>query len=288
MLPSTSGGLGPRSIHLFALLCALLVAAAGRPAPAGASPAPARWWMETAVEQLYRADPVGAAAGRLLDVRAGVTLAGSLGLGARMRVDAPVGGTPGTFLSMDFQRGGASFGLTLKLEPPALPVGVEYHRMAGHVGVSPGADAAAGADRYLLDGGASHFFDLTQRGFHHRLRLGYGSMGVDTDLAPALLGLHGFLPSHQAAAGPFVTLSAERLRLAGFVGRAGVMLMLDTGAHRATRGDYMAWGATMHRALSGRLVLGMSYLGGNTSLPGSGASSMASLYLRLRFGGAGR
>jgi hypothetical protein len=188
---------------------------------------------------------------------------------------------------VNFDPGHADYGLALKMAPSYLPVGLEYNRLAGNSAATIDPQSyAASANGYLLDSSASQLFSVRHQGTHHRLRVGWGSMGVESNVAPMLLGLHGFLPVHGRATGPFTTINAERLRLFGFVGRAGVMLMLDTRAHGIDRGDYLAWGVTMHRALREGLILGTSYMAGNSSLPGTSAPSTLSFYLRLRWHGS--
>lgn len=224
------------------------------------------------------------AAFSLLSLEAQTPRLESLGLQAELQMDAPSLNGPGRGFSVKFDPGRADYGLALKMTPSYLPVGLEYNRLAGNSAatVDPRAYAASSSG-YLLDSGASQLFSLRHQGLHHRARLGWGSMGVESNVAPMLLGLHGFLPVHGRATGPFATLSAERLRILGFVGRAGVMLMLDTRAHGMDRGDYLAWGLTMHRALGEGLILGTSYMAGNSSLPGTSAPSTLSFYLRLRW-----
>ena len=244
--------------------------------------------MEAGMGQVSLSDLPPGASLDLWSLAVGASLSKPLGLGAELRVDAPALKQPGTSFSMKLDPGSADYGLTLKLAPLFTPVGLEYHRMAGNLVSTRSLASSLGEDQYLLEGEAAQLFNLAQKGMYHRLRVGYGRMGVDTNLAPVLLGLHGFLPSHRSALGPFATMTAERLRLFGFVGRAGLMVMLDTRAHRQTRGDYLAWGATMHRALGSRLILGASYMGGNSSLPGSHPPSMMSLYFRMRWGSSPR
>lgn len=223
----------------------------------------------------------------LLSVAARTPLSRTLGLSAELRMDTPSLNAPGRGFSVNFDPGHADYGLALKMTPSYLPVGLEYNRLAGNAAATIDPQAyAASANGYLLDNSASQLFSVRHQGIHHRLRVGWGSMGVESNVAPMLLGLHGFLPVHGSATGPFTTLSAERLRMFGFVGRAGVMLMLDTRAHGIDRGDYLAWGVTMHRALSEGLILGTSYMAGNSSLPGTSAPSTLSFYLRLRWHGS--
>ncbi len=284
MLPSARGGLAP-PLHFWVLVlfCLTGVAATSASSTRAAEAAAPRWWAYAAAGPAHLSDLPPGASLAVLGIRSGVSLPGRWGLSARLRMDAPLLNDVGSALSMRLDGGHADFGLTLRMAPSVLPVGLEYHHLAGNATSSLGLLFPEGGAGYLFESGASHFFDLSQRGRHHRLRLGYGSMGLDANLAPTLLGLHGFLPSHRGAVGPFATLTAERLRLGGFVGRAGVLVMFHTGAHQVARGNYLAWGATMHRALSRRLILGASYMGGNSSLPGHRPPSMVSLYLRLRF-----
>jgi hypothetical protein len=133
----------------------------------------------------------------------------------------------------------------------------------------------------VLEGGASNLLGLSRKARRYRLRLGYGSLGTDTNTAPMLLGLHGILRNTRNAVGPFATLSLERLSWRGFAGRIGVMAMVDTRGGR--RGDYLAVGATVHRALGERLVLGASWMENNGDRWDVGLLSSLSLYLRLRW-----
>ena len=246
----------------------------------------ARFQLGASLSQVRQMGASPGASFSLLSVDAKAPLSQALGLTGELRMDTPSLNAPSRGFSVNFDPGHSDYGLALSMSPSYLPVGLEYNRLAGNSAATIDPQAyAASANGYLLDSSASQLFSLRHQGLHHRLRVGWGSMGVESNVAPMLLGLHGFLPVHGRATGPFTTLSAERLRLLGFVGRAGVMLMLDTRAHGIDRGDYLAWGVTMHRALREGLILGTSYMAGNSSLPGTSAPSTLSFYLRLLWHG---
>jgi len=288
MLPSRFGGSRPPlSTQRLPVLWLAVLAGVSLCLPAAAlAGTSARFRVDTSLSQVQRMGASPTASFSLLSVDTEAPLSQALSLSAELRMDTPSLNAPGRGFSVNFDPGHADYGLALKMTPSYLPVGLEYNRLAGNAAAIIDPQVYAASDNgYLLDDSASQLFSLRQQGLHHRLRVGWGSMGVESNVAPMLLGLHGFLPVHGRATGPFTTLSAERLRLLGFVGRAGVMLMLDTRAHGVDRGDYLAWGVTMHRVLREGLILGTSYMAGNSSLPGTSAPSTLSFYLRLRWHG---
>jgi hypothetical protein len=225
----------------------------------------------------------GGGAGLLSLQAATQPFAPSLGLHLDFRADQLSQNQPGEGWKVKLAGQGVEYGITLGFSPPALPVGFEYHRLAGNSMPVFGSEGVGSAQEYVIDGGASDLYSLGNSSRYHKLRIGYASTGLQANSAPYLLGLHGYLPSPRRAQGPFATLTAERLRFFGFVGRAGAMFILDQSGDLAYSGDFLAWGITLHRALSEKIILGASYMGSSSSVQSDGLPSMFSLYLRLRW-----
>lgn len=238
-------------------------------------------WGQMAGSQLAQPDPIS-----FWSIRADLPLSRRHGLWMQLRFDSAVYGDPGTATSMLVHPGRTDYSLAVGWQQPGSPLGLEYHHVSSHevASLHGGTDGNDFRDEFDI-GGASNFGSLYLDTPVGLMRAGVGSVWVDTNTAPILLGLQGVLLNSNSARGPFASMQVPVPLPLGFAGRAAGLAVVDLWERPAGSAshDYLAWAASVQRPLGPLVALGASYAGNNPRLGEGSADHLYSAYLELRW-----
>jgi hypothetical protein len=272
--------LAPISVALLWVLLARVCFAAGAPAREQQTLRVSATWGQLACSQLERNDPVA-----FWSVQTHAPLVDAIGLAVQLRFDSPVFGDPHDPLSLIVQPGRTEYNMALRMAPPGLGFQAEFHHVSGHRVAPVQRQMGNTYEAQVKQGGASNCGSLIWALGGSDLRVGYGSLWTDTNTAPMLLGLEGILLNSRSGSGPFIALRLPAPQVWGMHGDVGVLFLKDLRGHYVHDGDSLAWGLSTVKPVSGRLGVGVSYVGNNGTPGLKRGDTTATLFVKLSWPG---
>ncbi len=208
----------------------------------------------------------------------------AVGLTTKMRFDSIVFGEPGNLLSLAVHPGRTEYNLAVRVQPPGSPIGFEAHHVSSHAVAILHNGSRSDFEEDINTGGASNFLSLIAERRGVTARVGLGSLWVDTNTAPILLGQDGFLLNSRSSRGPFGSVQVPLPVSGQLRGHAGILYVHDRSGDDRDGYDYMAWGASLFHPLGHRADLGASYSGNNGTPHLKRGNNSISVFLKLRWG----